>query len=286
MIDRGQRVVAFAGQVVGIEWSGPGARRVADLIVGSADGGGNVLPDVIFRLGGRDDPRQVTLFRGRDFLYRGASIGAAAHLLLQEALGSLVERSDGGLVIHAALLTRGEAGILIPGPTGSGKSMLAAWLALRGLVPLSDEAAYLPAGEAMLRPFMRPFCFKGGWAEALGLEVDGRAEVLWDRDVTVVSTAVFSAAPAPAGVVPRLVAFPRYEAGGPQAITGLTPARAAVRLMESVANARNLRDHGLAQVTALARSTEAWAVRYGSFDQLGPLLARIEALGGSGARRA
>lgn len=273
----GRRVVTFAGRSVILEWRGPGAEAAASLIEGSSSDLDAAPPAAVFTLEASEDPPLVTLRRGQDRLYRGRSLGSAAHVLLQEALFSLIEGSDGGLVLHAAFLARGSSGVLLPGPTGSGKSMLAAWLALHGLAPLSDEAAYLPAGDEFARPFARPFCFKRSWAEVLGIEPPAGAQILRDGRVHLVPPALFNPAPRPTRVAPRLIVFPQFAAGADFSLTSLTSARAAVRLMESLANARNLDGHGVGQVADLARSVEAWALTYGRFEQLGPLLERIEA---------
>ena len=278
MTERGRGVMAFAGRVVGVEWSGEHARRAASLALGPGTDGDEHLPDVIFRLGVRDDTRMVTVFRGRDCLYRGDMIGTGAHVLVQSVLDSLIDRSDGGLVLHAALLGRGNDGILLPGSSGSGKSVLAAWLALRGLVPLSDEACYLPDGESLLQPYARPFCFKGAWSDLIGFQGGWPGGVLKDAAVSLVPREVLNDAKAPAEITPRLIVFPHFASDAECALTRLTPARAVVRLLGTVANARNLRDHGVGRLTSLARSIEAWDLTYRSFDQLDPLVEMIESL--------
>ncbi|MGD9765893.1 MAG: hypothetical protein AB7V27_19560 [Candidatus Binatia bacterium] len=276
MSPRGHRVVPFAGQVVGIEWSGERARYASELAFGAVAAGDDRLPDVIFRIGARDDSPLLTLFCGRTCLYRGESVAAVGHLLLQAALDHLIGKSDGGLVIHAAVVGRGEDGVVLPGPTGSGKTMLSAWLSLRGLAPLSDEACYLADAQALLESFARPFCFKGPWEELLGLERLDRGRVLQDDLVTLVPRELFSAAACRPSIAPRLIVFPRFAADARFELTRLTPARAAVRLIETVANARNLPDHGVGRVTDLARSVDTYRLSYSRFDQLAPFLELVE----------
>lgn len=279
MSESGYRVVPFADQVVGIEWNGSGARAIADLAFGASGDGADRLPDVIFRLGARPDTGMLTLFAGRTCLYRGESQGAAAHLLVQVALDSLVRRIATGLVLHAAVLGRGECGVLLPGATGSGKTMLSAWLLTsRVLEYQSDEACYLADDGSVVASYARPLCFKGPWAEALGLERIDRQHVLRDDIVSLVPPELLGAESRRTSIVPRLIVFPRFCAGGSLELTRLTAARTAMRLIETVANARNLPDHGLARVTALARSVDAYSMTYGGFDQLDPLVQLIDAM--------
>jgi hypothetical protein len=79
-------------------------------------------------------------------------------------------------------------------------------------------------------------------------------------------------------ILPRLIVFPRFEAEAPLELTRISPARAAVRLIETVANTRNLPDHGLARITELASNVETYNLTYGRFDQLRPFLDLIESI--------
>ena len=292
MTARGRHIVAFAGQQVAIEWRGPAAACLVALLGGRSardfEAGSAVFPAteeaplvVTLRLSAveHDGVASVALEHGDIELYRGPSLGTAALHLLQHALHHLIDRSDGGLVLHAALVGFGDGGVVLPGPSGSGKSMLAAWLASQGGQPLADEACYLPDGVWHLTPFPRAFCFKGPWAEPLGLS--DAVETFRSGDVRIVRpeqiptgrvapgiVATTSTVP----VVPRLLVFPRYQRDAPFALTPMRPARAAVRLFETVANARNLSDYGVAAVAGLVRAIPAFGLSYGHVDQLKPLL--------------
>ncbi|HXQ23502.1 MAG TPA: hypothetical protein VN812_17625 [Candidatus Acidoferrales bacterium] len=279
MNHRGHRAVAFAGEVVGVEWSGDRARHATKLAFGDRGSPDDRFPDVTFRLGTRADSQVCTLFEGRRCLYRGDSVGTAVHLLMQGALNSLISRSASGVVIHAALLGRGDHGVLLPGPTGSGKTMLCAWLTLRGLTYLSDEACYFAAGTAPMEGFARPLCFKGPWVELLGLEPVGPNGVLRDDGVSLVPPQLLKAACRRTAVMPRLIVFPHFQPNASFGMTRLTPGRATKRLLETVANTRNLTDLGVGQVTELTRDVAAYTLAYGRFDQLDPLLTLIASPG-------
>jgi hypothetical protein len=290
--DHGRHVVAFAGQRVVIEWRGSAAFPAIALLGGRSASGsaadqttagcltarGSTPVTLNLTAVGNGDDTSFALEQGDIEIYRGSSLGAAAHHLLQHALHHLIDRSDGGLVLHAALVGIGAKGILLPGPSGSGKSMLAAWLANRGGQPLADEACFLSDSSGYLTPFERAFCFKGSWAEPLGLT--DMVETFRNGDISIVtrdrishdSIAADILSPRSAApIVPRLLVFPRYQHYSSFTLSPIPPAQAAARLFESVANARNLADHGVTAVTGLVRSIPAFSLSYGHVDQLLPL---------------
>jgi hypothetical protein len=274
----GHRAVAFAGEVVGVEWAGDRASQATELAFGNHANSGDRLPDVTFRLSTRADSPVCTLFEGRRCLYRGDSLGTSLNLLVQRVLESLIRKSSSGIVIHAALLGSGDNGVLLPGSTGSGKTMLCAWLTLRGLEYLSDEACYFATNAASVEGFARPLSFKGPWGELLGLDPVGLHGVLHDNGVSLVPPRLLKAACRRTAVIPRLIVFPHFQPAASFEMTRLTPARAAGRVLETVANARNLSDLGVGQVTELARNIPAYSLTYDRFDQLDPLLTLIATL--------
>ena len=212
----GYHPVAFAGEIVGVEWAGAAARRATEIAFAGLPPSDDRLPAVTLRVGARADPSMLTLFEGSRCLYRGASVGACAHLLLQAALDSLMSRSAEGVVVHAALAGRGDAGVLLPGATGSGKTMLCAWLTLRGLTYFSDEACHVAAVTLLARGFERPLCFRGSWAEPLGVgSADVNGEPGCDGVSLVPSRSLETVKDAGRRgcVIPRLVVFPNFQPG-------------------------------------------------------------------------
>jgi hypothetical protein len=273
----GYQPVSFAGEIAGVEWTGAKARQAIALAFADLPTGDDRLPDLTVRVGACSDPALLTVFERRRCLYRGTSVGACAHLLLQTALDRLITRSAGGIVVHSGLVGHGDAGVLLPGATGSGKTMLCAWLTLRGLAYFSDEACFVAAGTSQSDGFARPLCFRGRWAEPLGLPASVDAGHQWrSDDVSLVPSGQLQVLRGGGSIRPRLIVFPHFEPGAPLAMTRLSPARAAVRLLEAVANCRNLPDHGVGQVTNLARTVPAYHLVYGAFDQLEPLWTLVE----------
>jgi HprK-related kinase A len=64
------------------------------------------------------------------------------------------------VIIHSAVLAKGNKAILFPAPPGSGKSTLTAYLAHNGWRLLSDEMALIVPNTKTVVPFVRPICLK------------------------------------------------------------------------------------------------------------------------------
>jgi hypothetical protein len=69
-----------------------------------------------------------------------------------------------------------------------------------------------------------------------------------------------------------LILFPHYQPGASLNWRPLTKAQAGLHLMECLVNARNLPDHGFAEVARMAKMAPAYRLEYSRFDQLWPLL--------------
>ena len=64
------------------------------------------------------------------------------------------------LILHAAVLARGEHALILPGPPGAGKSTLTAALALSGWRLLSDELTLIDPDTGLLHGLARPVSLK------------------------------------------------------------------------------------------------------------------------------
>jgi len=64
------------------------------------------------------------------------------------------------VIVHAAVLAKGNKAIIFPAASGSGKSTLSAYLSRHGWRLLSDEMALLVPNTTSVSPFVRPICLK------------------------------------------------------------------------------------------------------------------------------
>lgn len=153
--------------------------------------------------------------------------------------------------VHAAVASLGGRALILPGPSGAGKTTLVAALALAGWTYLSDEvAAFGPKGH-VVHPYPRPLALeRGSWpivADALDLWPDDVPELVTDLHLVLPASLGPPTPPAPAP--PAAIVFPEVVAGAP---TVLEPMDRADTLARLVSLTFNLRDLGREGFEALA----------------------------------
>ncbi len=250
----------------------PGASRVAALSE-EADGAPPLHYHLTF-----DDRGLAALCRDGALIYTGESRGAVAELLLGEIGRHLAACARAGPMFHAAgVALDQDRGVLLPGLIGAGKTTLAAWL-LGGqqLSYLTDELVFVSQEAATMRGFSRPLNLKSGGWDALrphlaDIEASGKT-LSYDGGLLIAPSALTSA-PTCAAAPLRLILFPHYAPDAEFELRPLSKARASLRLMSCLVNARNLPGHGLSEVTRLARRVPAYDLHYARLDQLAERLA-------------
>jgi hypothetical protein len=133
--------LSFAGSSVAVAYRGERPARIANFLFRYAPTGDSIAPHVTIYLVPGGEPDQLAVYRegSSSTIYRGDSETVAAELLMSETCRELAERSQGGLLFHAAALTWRGKGLLMPGMIRAGKTTLTAWLVTRGFDYLTDE---------------------------------------------------------------------------------------------------------------------------------------------------
>jgi hypothetical protein len=261
--------VRFAGSAVTVEVEGRRSVKVADFVLQHAPSDGGALPHATFRLLDAADG-QLELYRDDKLLYRSDCTAKVAEWLMGEVCRQLADRSGGGLLFHAAGLTRQGQGILVPGGIGAGKSTFAAWLASIGCGYLTDELVYVPHGSDQMLPFVRPLNLKRPARAALENHYDlaGNAPgILSGPTSDLLAPAVLGLGQQRRPTL-QLILLPRYDCGGEPSFRRLSAAQAGLALMECLVNARNLPQHGFSEAVRLAQSAPSYKIQYSHFDQI------------------
>lgn len=175
----------------------------------------------------------------------------------------VVSAREDVLSIHAAGVVVDGVGVVMPAPSGGGKTTLCARLVQRGAAYLSDESVGL-TGDGTMLGYPKPFGFKRGTLESFD-DVD-----LGDVSLGAGPQSVWQVPPARLGAhtaataTASLVVLPRFAA---QAAVRMDRVTRPVAAQELISQAQNLRSFGtaaaLAVVGAVVAGCTAWAVDFG-----------------------
>ena len=216
--------------------------------------------------------RQIQAYLDGYLRYRAAP----AHLglpMLESGLNWLVWTSTARfLLVHAAVVERGGRAVVMPGPSGVGKSTLCAALVARGWRLLSDEVAMIRPQDGLLQPYPRPISLKNELIEMIARMMPD-AHFSRRFDGTTKGTVAFMRAPpqaiarADVAARPRIVLFPRYAAQAPVEIAPLEKAQAFMRLVDHSSNYLTLLETGFDTLASLVEAGEHYTLSYGALDE-------------------
>jgi hypothetical protein len=272
-----KRILTFAKNSVALTWAGEPSGEVIRLLFGSHPGApsADVVPRATFSLASVPRSSEITLSLDTSPQSARGAPGQIAARLLDLATSYLTDRSRGGLLFHAACLSREGKAWLLAGPAGSGKSSLALWLALHaGFRCLSDELTFLPSGTASAQGFFRAIYLKGTAVDLFDADyaeewqtVDASADlaggVLVPPDFAGEPAAADAEAPGIQGIF-----LTTYREGSTYTFTPLSKAEAAIELAKVLVNSRNLPERGFPELVRLARVIPVYRMDYSSFDQI------------------
>lgn len=270
------RLISFAGSAVQIEVEGERAAAIVEFLYRHAPADDPTPPHVTLRLCS-DETGRFRLYRDGDMRYEGDSAGVAAEILLGDSCYHLADRSQGGLLFHAATLSWQGRAVMLPGTIGAGKTTLAAWLLCQGFDYLTDELVFIVHDDTAVQALARPLNFKCAgravWQSLLPPATD-LSDLLGSTTTDLVPPEWFNPQPTLAGP-PRptplnLIIFPRFQPNAEFNLHLLTKAQAGLELMQCLVNARNLPGHGFDDISRLARAVPAYRLTYAGFDQLAP----------------
>ena len=183
------------------------------------------------------------------------------HGSLSEARSELRERITRLLMnarpdllwLHAAGVAQDGHAVLITGPSGSGKSMLAAQLIARGFDYLGDDVLPLDPCTRMVHPFPITPAVRSGPSHYM---LTAEARRLPKRDVVVRQAQVATRPIRVAAIV-----FPRF-APGPTHARPVSPGQVALELLRQCRNFECHRESAVRAMSALAETVPASALSF------------------------
>jgi HprK-related kinase A len=194
----------------------------------------------------------------------------------------LAEKVDGSLLLHAGAVARNGAGVLLPGPSGSGKSSLSLALLQSGYTYFSDEVGVVDPATGWLHPFPKPVSIKDlslfgelGRRNDLWFGPDASrsangSEGVWylhPEDLT--SKAVGGPTPI------RYIIFPGYHRDNEPRLLPLAPGEALKELINNSINLSRLGNEGFHLLATLARQARCFSLQAGDLETSLALVSRL-----------
>jgi hypothetical protein len=199
----------------------------------------------------RTKPVVYELFWNDDRLALNKEPSALAEMLLWHVNTQTVRLTGSFLLVHAgAVCTEAGQGVLLPAPSGSGKTTFVAGLVRGGFAYLSEEIGAIDPVLLRLHPYPRPMNLRAR-SRALFRDVPRRYDPWWAiRDWCVHAEDIRpdSARTEPCPLA--AVVAHRFEPGAPTRLEPITAARTAYEIGR---NLMNLRHYGRRVVPLLER---------------------------------
>ena len=184
------------------------------------------------------------------------------------------------LVIHAAVVEKEGAAVILPAPPGSGKSTLCAALVARGWRLLSDELTLVRLDDGRVDPVPRPVSLKNGSIDVIRAWAPG-AHLSPPVADTLKGTVAHMRAPGESiarafePATPAWIVFPKWRAGAPAELVPVPQARAHLRLAENAFNYSLLGAAGFTAAARLVDNTHTFDFSYGTLDDAMAVFERL-----------
>ena len=208
-----------------------------------------------------------------------------AFTLVESALNWAIAASDvAPLLLHAAVLEKDGRAVILPAPTGSGKSTLCAALAWRGWRLFSDEMGVFDLEDGLLCPNPRPVSLKNAAIATLaGFEPRARMTRIYrgtpKGDVAYMYAPEDAVLRAGQKARAGLIIVPQYAEGAPASLAPLSRVEGFRCLSDNAVNYASMLQTGFEMLTQVAAHCEAYTLRYSNLEEAIALIGRVHRRG-------
>lgn len=219
---------------------------------------------------------------GQEIVRTGDPAQALA-MLLWDVNRSVVSRTEGLLLLHAAAAERDGQVIVLPGAMEAGKTTMVAGLLRAGLRYLTDEVTAIDE-DGRVDPYPKALSVDpGSWETLADLKPevpDGARRYLPDQ-WQVTPSSVREDAVAPGGR-PRLFVLPRYEPGAQLRLTALSRADALIAVAGCAFRIEDDPDRTLGALAQVLRGCATYEMVHSDLDEaVGAVIALLDSLAGA-----
>lgn len=220
---------------------------------------------VRYRLAALDETPLYRIYHNQTLMAGGEDVGYVFDQLFWHINAEAVRQTGEYVLIHSgAVSTPAGQGVLIPGPSGTGKSSLVAGLVRGGFSYYSDEAAAIDPIGRLLHPYPKAITLKSTavpdeYPDLETLHIDDRVGNRWYIDPTSVRPDIIGS-PCPVG----FIFVSRYSPGTSGSIEEVSAAEAASTLGHSVMNIGRYRSRVLPLLAGLAQQARCYSMVSGN----------------------
>jgi HprK-related kinase A len=228
--------------------------------------------------GGRGGAPTTSLFEGDQRVHVTAQPSLALAYLVWLINRRVVEKSDSMLLLHAAAAEHKEHAVLLPAPSGFGKSTLVAGLVTAGFHYLTDDLCAIAPTNLRAQPYPKPIAIASDTMHLFAradepLIPESRRRYVGE-DAYVCAADLGGTASVHECAV-RLVIFPRYAADAPIELRPLSRANTLVMLAEQSFNLDDFGSSALFAIANVLRSCACYQLRYGDIDAAVELISNL-----------
>ncbi len=196
------------------------------------------------------------------------STGGLIYHLTDRIVTHLADNILSKLCLHAASVSFNNHAIIIPATSGSGKSLLTAWLAANGFDYITDELVFVDDNFS-IDGLARPILIKRHGLEAVAPLLKASNDVYHGPRVTAIPVTGFGGKTCQSSTNKLgMILFPTYREGASFELRNVTGADVSMRLIANQLNAKNLGGAGFRSMVQMIRSTPLYTLTYGGFHRL------------------
>lgn len=180
-------------------------------------------------------------------------------------------------LFHAAVVKKGKGAILLPAAAGSGKTTLAAFLAMHGYTFFSDELAVLDVQSLKVLSCPLPMSIKSGSVEALSPYYPHLSQLtvytrLDTKKVRYLPPPPDSLAQITDEAIVAAIVFPQYAANADTSIVGLDKPAALARLVKTGSSSRELRPVDISAMISVIEKSPCFDLIFSDVEEAEDLL--------------
>ncbi len=228
-----------------------------------------LVPRVRFDVVAAGKKPMLSLWQKEKRYYFGKSFYKLGYILFNEVLYHCIADNKSHYAIHAGAIRQGSRGVIFPGKSGAGKSLLTAWLLIHGSSYLSDELVLISPENGKITALARPLSFKKEGLTLLpGSAADDATKIISDKRGSMVPHRLFNPNFTHQESVLDTIVFPEYNKDSRTRLEKVSPAKSLLYLLSCYVNAKNFQHLGISNLSQLVKRCDSYKLTYNSFEGL------------------